>query len=126
MSDDAEDRRIDSDLRSCCEFNDVGGGFRLEDVAYALARVDGENDGPGYWWLCAMKDHTYAVVNGWCDYTGWDCRSGGEATIYPTLREAIASLPETESYDDRRIKESIEKQLEGELAFGEVNIRKAA
>lgn len=119
-SEEGVGRRLDYDLGACCNYNDVGNGFRLEDVAYVLGRVDGENDGPSYWWLCAMKDHTYAVVHGSCDYTGWDCQSSGEASIYPTLREAITLLPEVEEYSDRRIKESIEKQLVGELAFGEV------
>lgn len=112
-----EDRRIDSDLRTNCAYNLGGDKFRLEDVAYVLASVMGENDGPEYFWLCAMKDHTYAVVSGGCDYTGWDCQSSGEAEIYPTMATALAALPLEDG--NRKISGSIKKQLVGELAFGE-------
>lgn len=112
-----EEKRIDSDLSSNCEYNLGGDKFQLSEVAYVLGAVMGENDGPEYFWLCAMKDHTYAVVSGGCDYTGWDCQSNGQAEIYVTLRLAIEALPEKDS--SRVIKESIKMQLVGELAFGE-------
>lgn len=122
---EAKERRIDYDLSSACEYADVdgSGGFYLKDVAYVLAACMGENDGPSYHWLCAMKDHTYAYVKGGCDYTGWDCQAGGSAKIFPTLKEALAEAPEKEEYhDNRRIRDSLRKQLAGELAFGEVEI----
>lgn len=116
---DATERRIDYDLSAAIGYNPVP-GFALEDVAYVLGAVLGENDGPDYWWLVAMRDHTYAVVNGGCDYTGWDCQSSANAEIFPTLRQALESIPETESHDNRKLRKSIEMQLVGELAFGEV------
>jgi hypothetical protein len=118
----AEERRIDSDLSCNCEYNLSGDTFQLDEVAYVLASVMGENDGPQYFWLCAMKDHTYAVVDGGCDYTGWDCQSSGQAEIYPTLKLAIAALPELdeEYHGGRKIRESVLRQLTGECAFGEV------
>lgn len=89
---EAIERRIDYDLSACCEHNDVGGGFRLEDVAYVLAALMGEREGPSYHWIVAMKDHTYAYITGGCDYTGWDCNSNGGAEIVPSLREALSSV----------------------------------
>lgn len=114
---DMVDRRIDYDLQSNYDYNLGGGPFLLTEIAYVLAAVMGENDGPSYHWICAMKDHTYAYVSGSCDYTGWDCQSGGEVEILPTLKMAIDKLPEVD--DSRKIKESILQQLVGECAFGE-------
>lgn len=119
MYDDSE-RRIDYDLASAINYNPQNNGFSLDDVAYVLASCFGENDGPEYYWLMSMKDHTYAVVVGSCDYTGWDCQSGADSEIFPTLEAAIASLPDAANYDNRLIKQSIEKQLNGTLAYGEV------
>lgn len=117
---DASERRIDYDLSAAIGYNPQDNGFHLEDVAYVLGAVLGENDGPDYWWLIAMRDHTYAVVNGGCDYTGWDCQSNASSEIFPTLREALESIPEAEDYNNRKLRKSIEMQLVGELAFGEI------
>lgn len=121
---EAKSKRIDYDLSAACDYAGAEGsnGFHLEDVAYVLASCMGENDGPDYHWLCAMKDHTYAYVSGGCDYTGWDCQADAKAEIFPTLKAAIQSVPDKEdSYGgDRKIRSSIKKQLTGNLAFGEV------
>lgn len=113
---DATERRIDSDLSSCCEYNDVGNGFRLEDVAYVLAALMGENDGPDFHWIIAMKDHTYAYVSGGCDYTGWDCQSNGSAEIFVSLREAMSAAEKSAGVDVRKL---LNRQLTGENSFGE-------
>lgn len=117
----AQERRIDYDLSANVEFNIGSEGFDLNDVAYVLAAVMGENDGPSYYWLCAMKDHTYAYVKGSCDYTGWDCQSSGSFELLPTLKMAIAKFPEKDEewHGSRKIMESIKRQLVGECAFGE-------
>lgn len=113
-------KRIDYDLSSNYSYNLKGNvGFRIEDIAYVLAEVMGENDGPDYHWLVAMNDHTYAYVSGGCDYTGWDCQSSGAVEIFPTLKSAIDAIPERAEYDDRLIRKSIKQQLTGDLAFGE-------
>lgn len=117
MYDDSE-RRIDWDLASAISHNPQDNGFSLDDVAYVEAAAFGEGDGPDYYWLMSMKDHTYAVVYGGCDYTGWDCQSYAESEIFPTKKTAIDSLPESTS--NRLIKQSIQEQLAGTLAHGEV------
>jgi hypothetical protein len=110
------ERRIDSDLSYACEA--MGGnsnGFRLEDVAYVLAYLQGENDGPSFYWIVAMKDRTYAFVSGWCDYTGWGCQDGGEAHIFVSLREAL-----TKAYEvNVEVRKLLTLQLTGERSFGE-------
>lgn len=37
----------------------------------------GENDGESWVWFVAFDDVGY-FAEGWCDYTGWDCRSSLE------------------------------------------------
>lgn len=112
---DAIERRIDGDLSYAVEYNDVA-PFRLEDVAYVLAALMGENDGPDYHWIVAMKDHTYAYVTGGCDYTGWDCQSGASAEIFISLREALSAAEKDASASIRGL---LTRQLTGENSFGE-------
>ncbi len=109
------ERRIDSDLSYNAEYNDLA-PFRLEDVAYVLAALMGENDGPDFHWIVAMKDHTYAYVSGGCDYTGWDCQSGGSAEIFVSLREAMSAVEKSSSPEIRKL---LKQQLTGEKSFGE-------
>ena len=112
---DVIERRIDSDLSYAVEYNDVQ-PFRLEDVAYVLAALMGENDGPDYHWIIAMRDHTYAYVSGGCDYTGWDCNSNANAQIFVSLKEALSAVEKDASVDIRKL---LTRQLTGENSFGE-------
>lgn len=112
---DSVERRIDYDLSANEEYNDLA-PFRLQDVAYVLAALMGENDGPDYHWIVAMKDRTYAYVTGGCDYTGWDCQSGGSAEIFVSLREALSAVEKGAGVDIRKL---LTRQLTGENSFGE-------
>lgn len=38
--------------------------------------------------LFLMEDGTYVVYSGWCDSTGWTCRSGAYFTHHPTRADA--------------------------------------
>lgn len=62
--------------------------FQRADVEEVRAYEEGENDGPD--WLCVgkLKDGRWFCLSAGCDYTGWDCQSGGSATVasdYTTL-----------------------------------------
>lgn len=106
------ERRIDYDLP--CAIQAMAGdtkGFRLKDVAYVLAVITGENDGPDWHWIIAMKDHTYAYVTGGCDYTGWGCQDWGDANIVPTLREALDLV-------EKEFRKILKGQLTGVIPFG--------
>ena len=89
----------------------------LEDVAYVLAYLQGENDGPDFHWIIAMKDHTYAYVSGGCDYTGWDCQAGGYVEMCLSLSEALSKAEENNN--GVQIRKLLTKQLTGEASFGE-------
>lgn len=112
---DCIERRIDSDLSYAVEYNDVA-PFRLQDVAYVLAALMGERDGPNYHWVIAMKDHTYAYVEGGCDYTGWDCQSHASADIYTSLRETMEAV---EKDSGSTVHDLLQRQLIGKASFGE-------
>lgn len=59
--------------------------FQRKDVARVIATREGENDGPD--WLCVveLKDGRFAFVSAGCDYTGWDCQSGGHGIVAHSL-----------------------------------------
>ena len=38
----------------------------------------GENDGPSWKWEVKLEDGTTWKLEGWCDYTGWDCQAGND------------------------------------------------
>lgn len=59
--------------------------FQRKDVARVIATREGENDGLD--WLCVveLKDGRFAFVSAGCDYTGWDCRSGGHGIVAHSL-----------------------------------------
>jgi hypothetical protein len=56
-----------------------------EDVAVILAMSDGENDGANWLGAFQLKDGRYLYVEGWCDYTGWDCQSSGSSWVADTF-----------------------------------------
>jgi hypothetical protein len=57
--------------------------FQRSDVEEIKAYANGENDMAA--WLCVgkLKDGRWFVLSAGCDYTGWDCRSGGSASVAP-------------------------------------------
>ena len=63
--------------------------FTREDVAEILAIADGENDGPNWIGLFKLKDGRYAYLTAGCDYTGWDCQSGGNAWVDTDLARML-------------------------------------
>lgn len=69
--------------------------FGRADVARVIATSDGENDEANWIGLFKLRDGRYAFLSAGCDYTGWDCRSGGSAIVSRSLallaRSAIAA-----------------------------------
>lgn len=76
------------DLKACLKYNPQD-GWEIDDVADILAVVEGEND-EGHWhWLLRLKEPPlrYVYLVGGCDYTGWDCQSWAESSIFPADTE---------------------------------------
>lgn len=64
-------------------------GFELFHVREIYHAVEGENDGADWVCLGQLRDGRWFVLNAGCDYTGWDCRSSGDAAIADTYEEAV-------------------------------------
>ena len=64
-------------------------GFGIDDVASIIASDEGENDGDPWLMVGTLKDGRFFFLSAWCDYTGWDCQSGGDAQVASNLQDLI-------------------------------------
>lgn len=63
--------------------------FELSDVATILRDEEGQNDGDPWRAVGVLKDGRFFYLSAWCDYTGWDCQSGGSCETADTLDNLI-------------------------------------
>ncbi len=63
--------------------------FQRADVSEVLATSDGENDGANWIGVFRLKDGRFAFLTAGCDYTGWDCQSGGHAIVSHSLEHLV-------------------------------------
>lgn len=63
--------------------------FTLDDVSQIIAADEGENDGAHWIAVGILNDGRYFFLSAGCDYTGWDCRAGGDAQVAGTLPDLI-------------------------------------
>ena len=83
-SDEAEGK-FGWDFVACLNYNPAP-GFTAEDVEELTvvdmddAWRDQQRDG-SVTWEAVLADGRRFRVEGWCDYTGWDCQSGAEYTL---------------------------------------------
>jgi hypothetical protein len=68
---------IDYNLEACLEYNKVE--FSLGDIREVLAVYEGSKDEENWFWILRLHDDSCWLLDGWCDYTGWDCQSGAKA-----------------------------------------------
>ena len=61
----------------------------VEDVAEVVAAVNGENDVSHWVGLFRLKDGRFALVDAWCDYTGWDCQADNNVEVATTVADAV-------------------------------------
>jgi len=50
----------------------------VDNVSMILAYDEGVNDDQSWVAIVQLDDGRWAFVDAWCDYTGWDCQSGGQ------------------------------------------------
>lgn len=116
MNEETRIRKPDSDLEAYLECNeDI---FTLEDIANIHAEVPGHNDEDNWYWIIELNDGRFVLTDAWCDYTGWDCQSGGNSQIATNTEEAAMLAPESEEYTKRRIRQNLLAQIRGEQPFG--------
>lgn len=55
--------------------------FSRDDVAEIVWMEEGANDGPDWLIGGTLSDGRWFFIAAGCDYTGWDCQSGGTAWV---------------------------------------------
>ena len=112
-------RKPDEDLEAYLWYNeDI---FTLDDIHNLHAEVPGHNDEDYWYWVIELKDGRFLLTSAWCDYTGWDCQSGGESKVAESAEAAAMLAPEREN--GREIRRNLLAQIRGEQAFGMEIIR---
>lgn len=106
---------IDYDFGACLQYNPQP--FIIENVKKVLAIIEGDNDGPDWHWVVALRGegNVFVYMRGGCDYTGWDCQSWAE-TVYlsPTfgLLDGIKKLSNNyDSLNPLAIYQALQAQL---------------
>lgn len=64
-------------------------GPPVEQVAEVVRTHDGERDEENWLIVLKMKDGQWCFVSAGCDYTGWDCRAGGDHYFASSERELV-------------------------------------
>lgn len=101
------------DLWYALDYNQPS-NFTKDDVIDILAEVPGENDELSWWWILQLKDNRFALLEAWCDYTGWDCQSGiYTEEIHQTATECAEASPEIDNHSNRTIRKNLINQLNG-------------
>lgn len=55
--------------------------FGVDDVEEVLAFADGAKDEESWLMLGKTSGGLFFYMTAWCDYTGWDCQSGGSIYV---------------------------------------------
>ena len=63
--------------------------WNTEDVDHIIAMSEGENDGANWLMVVKLKNGKFGFLSAGCDYTGWDCRAGGNSDERNSLPELI-------------------------------------
>ena len=78
--------------------------FGIGDVTQIVASSEGCNDGDNWVMVGKLSDGRYFFLDAWCDYTGWDCQSGGSVIVSLDLSD-LWQFGLTDSARDRLGKE---------------------
>lgn len=71
-----------------CEAFSVS-GYSLGDVREIVAFNEGANDEESWIILFKSTNERFVFLTAWCDYTGWDCQSGGNYYMSTDLRDLV-------------------------------------
>lgn len=67
-------------------------GINPEDVYEIVHSRLGYNDDYNWLYVVELNTGRFAYVSSWCDYTGWDCQSGGWSAEADTLEELVPKM----------------------------------
>lgn len=89
-TDDAVNAYNDPDLRAVPPGSSVSlSTFQRADIVEIKALSEGENDGPDWLIVGRLNDGRWFKIAAGCDYTGWDCQSGGYTNVAESLDDLI-------------------------------------
>lgn len=91
------------EIKAACKYN----GIDSTDIIKIVLEITGENEGDNWHWIVKTQDG-YAYIVGWCDYSGWGCRSNAERFDGKTLAKVLALCP----MDVRRVFEDMRSKKE--------------
>lgn len=89
------------DFAAACQYNGygpLGYGDATVGVVGLLMVEQGEHDGPNWVWLVTTHEGEHWWAIGGCDFTGWDCQSSLDWTLY----EEPVELTDDEQLDNLR------------------------
>ena len=102
----------------------------LEEIAGLAAHVPGHNEEYRWYWVAhtpGRPEGPWALVDAWCDYTGWGCRDGCTVTYHPTAEAAATEADEVDKgygwRDDRPVRSTLLAQLAETAPWGVVTVR---
>lgn len=72
--------------------------FDMLEIEDVIAMDTGVNDEESWVAVVKLTNGRFGYVDAWCDYTGWDCQSGGSGGI----RETLADLQRFEMTSQQR------------------------
>lgn len=61
--------------------------FTIMSVKEIIALDEGENDVEDWIGLFRLNDGRYVFISAGCDFTGWECRAGGNGLVSNNLRD---------------------------------------
>lgn len=110
----------DWDLNMAFDYAIQDSPFGISNIETILATVPGHNDEDEWYWIVKLNRYVqgkkFALITAWCDYTGWDCQSGGECRLAMSEWRAVELV--TPHGDQRKIKINLLEQLKNEIPFG--------
>lgn len=87
LDDNDKARGIDYDLAACLAYNPQK--FTTDDIIKVLAVWEGEREVEDWRWIIELT-YGFIFLQGWCDYTGWDCQSGARSVLETSVERAVA------------------------------------
>lgn len=82
--------------------------FSVADIAEVICARAGERDERDWRAVVRLKDGRFGFLTAGCDYTGWDCRASGSASVSDTLENLLQyglTVDERDWYHEQRAAE---------------------
>lgn len=107
---------VDQDIESALR-NNSQDGYTVTDIKKVWAAVNDRdsNDYPNYAWVIEFtrpvgpNGETSALLQGWHDYTGWDCGSGARTYFANSNRQTVGFL------DKEKLEQETFERFQAEL-----------